>query len=116
MSSERILLHLPDGRRRPVDPDEIYFLETAEGDTWVRLRSSRRLRDLREIGDLVDVLAPYGFVRVHRSHAVNVRRVRDIRPVAGGGWEVRMDPPVNRVLPVSRREASDLFAAYGEAG
>jgi DNA-binding LytR/AlgR family response regulator len=53
-------------------------------------------------------------VRIHRSHAVNLRRVREIRPVDGGGWEVRMDPPVNRVLPVSRRQASDLFAAYGE--
>ena len=55
-------------------------------------------------------------MRIHRSHAVNLRRVREIRPVEDGGWEVRMDPPVNRVLLVSRREASDLFAAYGEAG
>jgi len=114
MSSERILLRLFDGRRLPVDPDEVYFLETAEGDTMVRLRSKRRLRDVREIRELMDVLAPHGFVRIHRSHAVNVRRVREIRPVDGGGWEVRLDPPVNRVLPVSRREAPELFAAYGE--
>ena len=115
MLPDRILLHLADGRRVPVDPGEIYLLETAEGDTSVRLRSRRRLRDVRRLGDLVELLAPHGFVRIHRSHAVNLRRVREIRPV-GGGWEVRMDPPVNRVLPVSRREASDLFAAYGDAG
>lgn len=41
-------------------------------------------------------------------------RVREIRPVPGGGWEVRLDPPVNRVLPVSRRQSLNLFAAYGE--
>jgi DNA-binding LytR/AlgR family response regulator len=97
----------------PVDLDEIFLLETAEGDTEVRLRSRRRLRDVRRLGDLVELLAPHGFVRIHRGHAVNVRRVREIRPVNDGGWEVRMDPPVNRVLPVSRREAADLFAAYG---
>jgi DNA-binding LytR/AlgR family response regulator len=61
------------------------------------------------------VLAQHGFVRIHRSHAVNIRRVREIRPVEGGGWEVLMDPPVNRVLTVSRREASGLFKAFGEA-
>ncbi len=114
MTSARILLHLPDGRRRPVDPGEIYFLETAEGDTLVRLRSRERVRDLRQLGELVGLVEPHGFVRIHRSFAVNARRVREIRPGENGGWEVRMDPPVNRVLPVSRREASDLFAAYGE--
>lgn len=62
MGTERILLHLPDGSRRPIDPDEVYLLETAEGDTWVRLRSRQRLRDARRIGDLVEVLAPHGFV------------------------------------------------------
>ncbi|MFW6012449.1 MAG: LytTR family DNA-binding domain-containing protein [bacterium] len=55
-------------------------------------------------------------MRIHRSHVINIRRVREIRPDDDSGWEVRMDPPVNRVLPVSRREAPDLFAAYGEGG
>ena len=116
MLPDRILFHLPDGRRVPVDPAEIYLLETAEGDSSVRLRSRRQLRDVRRLGDLVELLATHGFVRIHRSYAVNLRRVREIRPVDGGGWEVQMDPPVNRVLPVSRREAPGLFAAYGEAG
>jgi len=80
----------------------------------VRLRSRERVRDLRQLGELVGLVEPHGFVRIHRSFAVNARRVREIRPGENGGWEVRMDPPVNRVLPVSRREASDLFAAYGE--
>jgi hypothetical protein len=40
--------------------------------------------------------------------------VRAIRLVTEGGWEVRLDPPVNRVLPVSRRQRSDLFAAFAE--
>jgi len=45
---------------------------------------------------------------------LQIRRVREIRPTGRGGWEVRLDPPVNRVLAVSRRRVSELFAAYGE--
>jgi DNA-binding LytR/AlgR family response regulator len=114
MRTERVLLHLPDGSRRPVDPEEVYFVEAAEGDCLVRFRGSRRVRDVRTFGEVADLLAPHGFVRIHRGSAVNPRRVREIRPGGDGGWEVRLDPPVNRVLPVSRRQAQELFAAYGE--
>jgi DNA-binding LytR/AlgR family response regulator len=89
-------------------------VESAGGDTWVRMRGRRRVRDVRTFGELVEVLSLYGFVRIHRGLAVNVLRVREIRPATDGGWEVRLDPPVNRVLPVSRRQRSDLFAAFGE--
>jgi hypothetical protein len=48
------------------------------------------------------------------SWAVNLRRVREIRPAAEGGWEVKLDPPVNRVLPVSRRRVSALWECFAE--
>ncbi len=35
---DRILLHLQDGRRIPVDPQEIYILEAEGGETLVRTR------------------------------------------------------------------------------
>ena len=110
-----MLLHLADGRRPPQDPREIFFVEADGGDSLVRLRGRKRLRDVRELGELEELLAPHGFLRIHRDTLVNLRRVRDIRRAGGGGgWEVKLDPPVNRVLPVSRRRASDLFAAFGE--
>ncbi len=31
-----------------------------------------------------------------------------------GGWQVKLDPPVNRVLPVSRRRVSALWERFGE--
>ena len=92
---DRILLHLQDGRWIPVDPQEIYLLE-AEG------------------GELFDAFEPFGFAMIHRSWAVNLRRVREIRPAADGGWEVKLDPPVNRVLPVSRRRVSALWECFAE--
>jgi hypothetical protein len=44
---------------------------------------------------------------------VNLRRIRELRP-RGRDWEVRLDPPVNLVLPVSRNAASGLFRLFGE--
>ena len=46
-------------------------------------------------------------MRWQGSWAVNLRRVREIRPMEDGGWEVKLDPPVNRVLPVSRRRVAE---------
>jgi len=83
---DRVLLHLQNGRRIPVDPQEIYLLEAE----------------------------PLGFAQIHRSWAVNLRRVREIRQAPEGGWEVKLDPPVNRVLPVSRRRISALWERFGE--
>jgi hypothetical protein len=31
-------------------------------------------------------------------------------------WELRLEPPVNRILPVARGRAEALWAAYGERG
>ncbi len=112
---DRILLHLPDGTRIPVDPQEIYFLDAEEGETLVRTRHAQPLIDVRQLSELIAVFEPHGFARIHRSWVVNLRRVREIRQGSEGGWEVRLDPPVNRVLPVSRRRVSALWDRFGES-
>jgi DNA-binding LytR/AlgR family response regulator len=38
---DRILLHLQDGRRIPVDPQDIYFLEAEGGETLARTRHAQ---------------------------------------------------------------------------
>lgn len=54
---------------------------------------------------------------IHRAHAVNLRRVRELRPRDDGAdWEVKLDPSVNRMLPVARGELARLEAAFGDAG
>ena len=111
---DRILLHLQDGRRIPVDPQDIYFLEAEGGKTLVRTRHAQPLTDVRQLSELIGVFEPLGFAQIHRGWAVNLRRVREIRPASDGGWEVKLDPPVNRVLPVSRRRISALWDRFGE--
>ena len=115
LPNDRLLLHLARDRRRVVDPQDIYFLEATGETTLVRLRSSRRLREARALGELVPRLAPFGVVRVHRNHAVNVRHVLEVRRrESEADWEVKLEPPVNRVLPVSRMHLKKLWAAFGE--
>ncbi len=111
---DRILLHLQDGRRIPADPQEIYLLQAEGGETLVRTRHAQPLTDVRQLSELIDAFEPFGFAQIHRSLAVNLHRVREIRSAPNGGWEVKLDPPVNRVLPVSRRRVSTLWERFGE--
>jgi DNA-binding LytR/AlgR family response regulator len=111
----RVLLHLDDGRRVPLEPDEIFLLEARGDETELRTRGRRRLRDVRALGQVVERLPPETFVQIHRSIAVNVDRVTEMRRRPNGrDWELRLEPPVNRVLPIARGRVAAVWAAYGE--
>ena len=115
MRSARVLLHLSDGRRVPVEPEEVFFLHSVGDETEIRTRGRRRLRDVRSLDEVL-VFFPAGlFVQVHRSYAINADRVVEVRRrPSSRDWEVRLEPPVNRVLPVARGRIDALWAAYGE--
>ena len=51
----------------------------------------------------------------HRSYLVNLGRVRELRLRRGdtNDWEVKLDPPVNAVLPVGRGYLAKLKKALG---
>ena len=48
----------------------------------------------------------HGFIRVHRSYLVNLRRAVEIRPELGGGATVVMSD--GSEVPVARRQVADL--------
>lgn len=113
--SRRVLLHLDDGRRVPVEAEEVFFLAALRDVTDIRTRGRRRLRDVRSLGEVLALFPPTLFVRVHRSYVVNADRVAEVRlRPSGRDWEVKMEAPVNRVLPVGRSRLRQLWAAYGE--
>ena len=111
LADGKILVHLKDRRRLVVDVHDVYYLEAQGDETDIRLRSARGLRDVRSLGEVMKDLGPAGFVRIHRNHAVNPGRVREIRLV-GRAWQVQLEPPVNKVLPVSRGSLTKLLQAY----
>jgi DNA-binding LytR/AlgR family response regulator len=111
----RILLHLGAGLRQAIDPAEIYFVEATGDDTRVRTRAARSLHDVRPVGELERLLLPRGFLRTHRNYLVNPDHVRQVRRRSTGeDWELKLDPPVNVVLPVSRSALTTVWAAFGE--
>lgn len=111
----RLLLHLGSGLRQAIDPDDIYFAEATGDDTEVRTRAARALRDVRPIGALEGPFLRRGFLRTHRNYLVNPRHVRQVRRrPQGDDWELKLDPPVNLVLPVSRSALAALWRAFGE--
>ncbi len=111
---DRVLLHLVDGLRVPVDPNEVYCLTAEEGNTLVRTRSATPLIDVRQLSEILPLFEKHGFAQIHRSWAINLRKIREIRPTGDGGWEIKLDPPVNRVMPVSRRRVAELWDRFGE--
>lgn len=114
--ARRVLVHLDDGRRVPLEPKEIFLLEAHGDETELRTRGRRRLRDVRALGQVMARLPPGTFVQIHRSMAVNVDRVSEMRRRPNGrDWELRLEPPVNRVLPIARGRVPAVWAAYGEA-
>lgn len=73
MAIDRVLLHVRRGSqvvRRAVDPADVYLLEADGGDTLVRLRGARRLRDVRRLAAVAPLFEPFGFLPIHRSYAV----------------------------------------------
>jgi len=114
MVPHRILIHTSRTEHRVLDPNDAYSLNARGGETEVRLRSRTPLVDVRPIGEVAPLFERYGFVRIHREHAVNIAHVGLLRLQSDGrDWELKLEPPVNRVLPIARDRLETLRAALG---
>ena len=113
MSERHLLLHTAEGERVVVDPLDVYLLEADGDSTRVRRASATELVDIRELGQVAPAFERHGFIQVHREFVVNLRRVGLIRRRdVGRDWELRMAPPVNRVVPIARDRLDSLWAAF----
>lgn len=114
MEPTHILLRVEPGLRRPVNVHDIFHVEAAGGNCLVRLSHKRVVSDTRPIAELLELLEPHGFVRVHKSYLVNPTRVYVVRRRGARDWELKLEPPAGTVLPVGRAYLPELWAAYGE--
>lgn len=75
-----------EGRAAFVRPDEINWVEAERN--YARLYLDHGSHTIRET--MKDIEARLGdqFVRIHRCHAVNVTRIRELRASRGGDYEV----------------------------
>lgn len=90
-----------------VDCDSIDWIK-AEGE-YVRLYCDQTSYLYRQmIGDFVASNASIGFLRVHRSAAINVARITAIRRNTNGGRILRLS--TGDEVPVGRKYAKDVMA------
>ena len=117
MAARRVLVHISRSEHRVLDPDDVYYLRARGGLTEVRLRSRPPLVDVRPLGEVAPLFEPFGFVRIHREYAVNLARIRLLRLQADGrDWELKLEPPVNRVLSIARDRLAALRVALRGVG
>ena len=111
----RIAVKVSSRRFVMLDADEVYYLESDGHDTRVRTAAKTGLRSVRTLGELERALKPSGFLRIQKSLVVNLGRVREVHLREGddNDWEVKLDPPVNAVLPVGRSYVAALRRALG---
>ncbi|MHB8692982.1 MAG: LytR/AlgR family response regulator transcription factor [Solirubrobacteraceae bacterium] len=97
--------HQRGGATRLLSRSTVLYVK-AEGD-YVRLvADSGRFLVRAAMSELERRWTPHGFVRVHRSYLVNLRRAVEIRPELGGGATVVMSD--GSEVPVARRLLGDL--------
>ena len=108
----RLAVETPEGATLLFDPSQVFYLETEGHDTLVRTARKKPYRSTRRISDLLTRLPGPPFFRCHESFVVNLARVRSIETV-GRDRRLRLDPPVNRLLPVARGRVAALNRALG---
>jgi two-component system LytT family response regulator len=89
----------------------VFFLKVEEIDwveaagNYVRLHAGKESHLLREtMSALESRLVPERFVRIHRSTIVNIERIRELRPMFHGDYEVIMNDGTELALSRAYRE------------
>jgi two-component system LytT family response regulator len=83
---ERIAIRV-DEAIRFIDPTTIDYIDAAGGS--VRIHSSGSVQDVRKsMGEMVALLDPTRFVRIHRSTIVNISRIKELQPYFHGEFIV----------------------------
>ena len=101
------------GRVALLEKHQIFYVEAEADDSLIRTARKKLYRHSERLDQVEARLSSPPFFRVHRSYVVNLNRVLELRSRGDDEWELKMDPPVNKVLPVSRRRLPDLRELLG---
>ena len=85
--------------------ENIIRCESDNNYTKIFLADKEMILASKTLGDFEDLLKPDGFIRIHNSHLINVKRLK--KYIKGEGGQVVMDD--GTTLDVSRRKKADLI-------
>jgi DNA-binding LytR/AlgR family response regulator len=101
------------GRVTLLEKEQIYFIAAEGDDSLIRTARAKLYRHVEPLEEIEPRLPSPPFFRIHRSYIVNLNRVFEIRLRGERDYEVKMEPPVNKVLPVSRDRFPELARLLG---
>lgn len=91
-----------------VDQKDICFASTEDGIIRLATQNTEGESNCRTLEELMDLLDPEMFWRVHRSHIVNIQHIREVVPWFKSSYQLRMDDKKATGIPVSRTQTKRL--------
>jgi two-component system LytT family response regulator/two-component system response regulator LytT len=98
------------GRSLIVDAQDIVYATIKDGIITVATSAIEGESNYKTIEELHSNLDPETFWRVHRSHLVNINRIREVIPWFKSSYQLRMDDKRGTEIPVSRVQTKRLRA------
>ncbi len=102
-----------NGRILLLLPEEIRYAEAIRHDVWLVTDRGRVRATIHGMDNVDRELAPFGFMRVHRSYVVNLARIREVSRHGKGVLTLSTHPLKQEAIPVSRRCAVELRQHLG---
>lgn len=101
------------GRLILVDQKDVCFATIDEGIITVATSTMEGHSNCRTLEELQESLDPNLFWRAHRSHVVNINRIKEVLPWFKSSYQLRMDDRRHSELPVSRAQTKRLRELFG---
>ena len=97
-----------DGSIELIEIESIFYLEAKGHDTLIRTRRKKPYHSVQRLGELAKRLPTPVFVQCHREYIINLNRVRSMTPRKSKDYDLRLDPPVNRRIPIARNRLKNI--------
>jgi two-component system, LytTR family, response regulator LytT len=91
----------------PTAPDKIRFIRSLNGELFAHTLEDK-FKAKSAMHEMEQKLAPFGFIRTHRSFLVNINHVLELIPWFNGSYKLAMDDREKTQVMVSRYHVKDL--------
>ena len=109
----RLPVKYADGSIDLIEIDGIFYLEAQGENTMIRTKRKKPYKSFQRLGELAKKLPAPAFVRCHREYIVNLNSVSSLTPRKSRDYDLRLDPPVNRRIPIARNRLDKIRKTLG---
>ena len=110
---KRLAVKRNDGSIDLIEIDGIFYIEAKGHDTLIRTKRKKPYQSVQRLSELAKKLPSPAFVRCHREYIVNLNRVRSLNPRKSKDYDLKLDPPVNRRIPIARDRFENIRKIIG---